>query len=77
MVAGDIWGAGLDVTDPEPMSPDDPLLQHSKVCVLPHIGSATHEARNGMARIAALNIIAFSHGEIMPYCVNPEIYSAR
>ncbi|WP_100077202.1 2-hydroxyacid dehydrogenase [Chryseobacterium camelliae] len=77
LVSGQIWGAGLDVTDPEPMLPDDPLLQHSRVCVLPHIGSATREARNGMARIAALNIIAYSHGEIMPYCVNPEIYSRR
>jgi lactate dehydrogenase-like 2-hydroxyacid dehydrogenase len=42
--------------------------------VLPHIGSATEEARNGMAKLAAENLIAFSKGEKMPACVNPEIY---
>lgn len=72
-----IWGAGLDVTNPEPMSADNPLLGLSNVCVLPHIGSATIEARNGMAQLAAGNIIAFSKGEEMPNCVNPEVYSAH
>jgi len=70
-----IWGAGLDVTNPEPIYKDDPILELSNVCVLPHIGSATVEARNGMAKIAAENLIAFSKGEMMPACVNPEIYS--
>ncbi|WP_336963047.1 D-glycerate dehydrogenase [Chryseobacterium contaminans] len=75
LTEGKIWGAGLDVTNPEPMSADNPLLKLSNVCVLPHIGSATIEARNGMARLAAENIIAFSKGEKMPYCANPEVYS--
>src|SRR5690606_13346494 len=57
--SGKVWGAGLDVTDPEPMLPDNPLLKQERVCVLPHIGSATMEARGGMARIAAENIVAF------------------
>ncbi|MBO9690625.1 D-glycerate dehydrogenase [Chryseobacterium sp.] len=70
-----IWGAGLDVTNPEPMAADDPILKLSSVCVLPHIGSATVEARNGMARLAAGNIIAFSKNKKMPNCVNPEVYS--
>ncbi|RNA62703.1 D-glycerate dehydrogenase [Chryseobacterium nematophagum] len=69
-----IWGAGLDVTNPEPMPSDDPILELSNVCVLPHIGSATEEARNGMAKMAAENIIAFSKGEKLPTCVNPEVY---
>lgn len=77
LIEGKIWGAGLDVTNPEPMSADNPLLELSNVCVLPHIGSATIEARNGMARLAAENIIAFSKGEVMPNCVNPEVYSAH
>lgn len=72
-----IWGAGLDVTNPEPMAADDPILQLSSVCVLPHIGSATVEARNGMARLAAGNIIAFSENIKMPNCANPEVYSSR
>ncbi|WP_292009205.1 D-glycerate dehydrogenase [Chryseobacterium sp.] len=74
LVSETIWGAGLDVTNPEPMSQDDPILKLSKVCVLPHIGSATIEARSGMSRLAAENIIAFSKGEKMPHCANPEIY---
>ncbi|MCD0456919.1 D-glycerate dehydrogenase [Chryseobacterium sp. LC2016-27] len=74
LVSGQIWGAGLDVTDPEPIEDNDPILQLSNVCVLPHIGSATIEARNGMARLAAENIIAFSKGEKMPYIANPEVY---
>ncbi|SDI81798.1 2-hydroxyacid dehydrogenase [Chryseobacterium jejuense] len=77
LTEGKIWGAGLDVTNPEPMSADNPLLKLSNVCVLPHIGSATIEARNGMARLAAGNIIAFSKGEKMPNCANPEVYSAQ
>ena len=75
LVEEKIWGAGLDVTNPEPMSADDPILDLSNVCVLPHIGSATIEARNGMARLAAGNIIAFSKGNKMPNCANPEVYS--
>ncbi|MGX1641743.1 2-hydroxyacid dehydrogenase [Sphingobacterium sp. NPDC055431] len=73
--AGKVWGAGLDVTDPEPMLPDNPLLIHERVCVLPHIGSATIEARGGMARIAAENIVAFVEGEKLKTCLNPEVYS--
>ncbi len=42
---GIIWGAGLDVTNPEPMSPGSSLLSMPNVCVLPHIGSATEETR--------------------------------
>ncbi len=58
-----IWGAGLDVTNPEPMKPDNPLLNMENVAVLPHIGSATIEARNEMSRLAALNIVQFVKGE--------------
>jgi glyoxylate reductase len=70
---GKIWGAGLDVTNPEPMHRDNPLLGMESVAVLPHIGSATIEARNGMSRLAAENIIEFyKHGRI-PNFVNPEV----
>lgn len=69
-----IWGAGLDVTDPEPMHPDNPLLQMPNVAVLPHIGSATVETRNAMAVIAAKNIIAGLRGERLVSVVNPEVY---
>ncbi len=69
-----IWGAGLDVTNPEPMKSDNPLLSMPNVSVLPHIGSATEEARNGMARIAAENAIAGLKGERLPHPINPEVY---
>jgi glyoxylate reductase len=66
-----IWGAGLDVTNPEPMQHDNPLLDMPNVCILPHIGSATEEARNGMSRLAAENIVAGLQGERLPNWVNP------
>ena len=69
----EIWGAGLDVTDPEPMDKDNPLLFMENVCVLPHIGSATLEARNRMSVMAATNIIEFYKTRKMPNIVNPEV----
>ena len=69
-----IWGAGLDVTNPEPMHPDNRLLFMPNVAILPHIGSATEGTRNAMARLAAENIIAVSKGEKPPFLVNPEVY---
>ncbi len=68
-----IWGAGLDVTNPEPMQADNPLLNMPSVAVLPHIGSATVEARTGMARLAAENIIAFYKTGKPVTIVNPEV----
>jgi glyoxylate reductase len=68
-----IWGAGLDVTNPEPMRPDNPLLFMPNAAVLPHIGSATEEARNGMARLAAENIIEFYKSGNVPHCVNRQV----
>lgn len=72
---GIIWGAGLDVTNPEPMRPDHPLLFMPNVCVLPHIGSATEETRSDMSLIAAKNVVAGLRGERLPFIVNPEVYS--
>ena len=71
--SGKIWGAGLDVTNPEPMQANNPLLSMPNVAVLPHIGSATVEARNGMARLAAENIIEFYKSGKLLTCVNPEV----
>jgi glyoxylate reductase len=68
-----IWGAGLDVTNPEPMQQDNPLLQMENVAILPHIGSATIEARNEMSRLAAVNIIEFYKGNNIPNIINPEV----
>ena len=56
----------MDVCTPEPLPSDDPLLQCSNVTVLPHIGSATTHAREGMANLAVDNVIAFAEGREMP-----------
>lgn len=67
---GIIWGAGLDVTSPEPMQADNPLLDMPRVAILPHIGSATLKTRTAMSRLAAENIIAVAQGRQMEYQVN-------
>ncbi len=71
---GHIWGAGLDVTNPEPMQKDNPLLLMPTVCVLPHIGSATLETREAMAILAAKNVIAGLKGERLPTIINKNVY---
>jgi glyoxylate reductase len=74
---GDIWGAGLDVTNPEPMQPENPLLSMENVAVLPHIGSATVETRNKMSELAAKNIIGFYKSKRVPCIVNPETLKSK
>lgn len=69
---GEIAGAGLDVTDPEPMRGNDPLLTLPQVIVLPHTGSGTYGTRIKMAEMAAQNIIRTLHGQPMLSCLNPE-----
>ena len=68
---GDIRGAGLDVTDPEPILMDDPLLTLPNCVIVPHIASATVSSRNGMAEIAADNLLAGVRGQPLRHCVNP------
>ncbi len=69
-----IWGAGLDVTNPEPMDKNNPLLNMENVCILPHIGSATEETREKMAMMAAENLVAALKGKQMQQVINPEVY---
>jgi glyoxylate reductase len=66
---GQIGGAALDTTTPEPLPPDDPLWQAPNLLVVPHIGSATWTARERMAEIAVENIIAGLNGQPLPYLV--------
>ena len=70
--SGRIAGAGLDVTDPEPLGADDPLLRLPQVTVLPHIGSATRQTRARMAEVAARNLISGLAGRPMISCINPQ-----
>ncbi|XP_037819878.1 glyoxylate reductase/hydroxypyruvate reductase [Lucilia sericata] len=60
-----IMAAGLDVTTPEPLPLDDPLLTLDNIVVLPHIGSADTNTRTEMSRITAVNILSGLKGEKM------------
>jgi glyoxylate reductase len=71
---GWIGGAALDVTDPEPPSPDHPLLSAPNLVLAPHIASGSERTRAAMADIAVDNLLAALAGERMPHCVNPEVY---
>jgi lactate dehydrogenase-like 2-hydroxyacid dehydrogenase len=64
--SGHLFGAGLDVTDPEPLPMDSPLLTLPNCLVLPHIGSASELTRDRMAIKAARNLIAGVRGEPLP-----------
>jgi len=64
--SGEIAGAGLDVTVPEPLPTDNKLFTLSNCVIVPHIGSATIDTRTNMAEITARNIIAVLEGETMP-----------
>ena len=72
---GEILAAGLDVTDPEPIPLDDPLLTLDNCLVVPHIASASVATRAKMADMAADNLIAGITGRHLPTCVNPEVYA--
>lgn len=69
-----IFAAGLDVTEVEPIPPDDPLLKLDNVVIAPHIASASFATRRRMAEMAADNLIAGLRGEVPPNCVNPEAH---
>jgi len=69
-----ILSAAIDVTSPEPLPMDSPLLELDNLLISPHIGSATTIARDKMAIMAANNLLAGLRGEPLPFMVNPQIY---
>jgi len=72
-----ILAAALDVTDPEPMSLDDPLLKLDNVLVTPHIGTQTEETGIDMCLMGAQNLLAGLKGEPMPNCVNCHLLGGK
>ena len=74
---GWIAGAALDVTDPEPIRKNDSLLKMDNVLIVPHIGSGTFEARDGMGVMDADSIIACVTSDELPTnCVNAHLLAA-
>jgi lactate dehydrogenase-like 2-hydroxyacid dehydrogenase len=71
---GEIFAAGLDVTEPEPLPAGHPLVQLPNCLVVPHIASASRVTRGRMAAMAAANLLAGLRGERLPTPVNPEVY---
>lgn len=67
--------AALDVTEPEPIQVDDPLLTLDNCLIVPHIGSASVRTREKMALMAVENLLAGLKGERLPHCVNPGVYN--
>ncbi|MFL5770701.1 MAG: 2-hydroxyacid dehydrogenase [Chloroflexota bacterium] len=72
-----IFAAGLDVTDPEPIPADHPLVGLDNCLIVPHIASASRATRAKMAEMAAANVLAGLRGEPLPTPVNPEVYDRR
>jgi glyoxylate reductase len=70
LTTGQIAGAALDVTDPEPLPADDPLFSAPNLIVTPHVGSATRAARERMADVAVDNLLAGLDGRPMPHQAN-------
>ena len=66
---GRIAAAALDVTDPEPLPRDHPLLSMPQVVITPHLGSATVETRRRMAELSVENLMAGLRGQPLPHPV--------
>jgi glyoxylate reductase len=74
LARGHLGGAALDVTEPEPLPMDSPLLKLPNVLIAPHIASASHATRGRMASMAVDNLLAALDGRRPPNCVNPELF---
>jgi lactate dehydrogenase-like 2-hydroxyacid dehydrogenase len=72
--SGTIFAAALDVTDPEPIPMDHPLVGLDSCLIVPHIASASRATRGKMAEMAAANLLAGLRGERLPTPINPEVY---
>jgi len=72
--SGKVYAAGLDVTEPEPLDPDHPLLHRDNVVVTPHIASATDQGRVRMYSGAIENARLVLDGQRPVNVVNPEVY---
>ncbi len=72
-----IAAAALDVTEPEPIPQDSPLLKLDNIIITPHIASASQATRLKMAQMAVDNLAAGMRGEQLPNCANPEVFQGK
>ncbi len=72
--SGKLFGAGLDVCDPEPPRPDNPLLVHERVILTPHIAASTPRAGHKMIKAAIAQTKQVLRGERPPHLLNPEVW---
>lgn len=72
--SGRLFGAGLDVTDPEPLPPDHPLLARTDVVVTPHVAAGTAGAKRRIFRSAFAQVMQVLNGQRPPNLVNPEVW---
>lgn len=72
--SGHLFGAGLDVTDPEPPLADSPLLNRDNVVITPHIASATVVGRRRLFVHAIEQVLQTLRGERPPHLINPEVW---
>ena len=77
LIEGEIGAAALDVTTPEPLPPDHPLLEAPNLLVAPHLGSATERTRERMASLAVDGLLVGLSGERPEHLVNPEAWERR
>jgi D-3-phosphoglycerate dehydrogenase len=75
--SGHLGGAGLDVYDPEPPSPDNPLFQMDQVALTPHLASFTEEGRQRMGLMAVEEVLRILRGERPQHLANPEVWAHR
>lgn len=72
--SGKLFGAGLDVSDPEPPLADNPLLTHERVILTPHIASSTGRGRHKLNEAALIQVRQVLRGERPPHLLNPEVW---
>lgn len=72
--SGHLFGAGLDVTDPEPPLPDNPLLTRDNVVITPHIASGTADGKFRIYDMAVKQVLIVLQGERPPHLLNPEVW---
>jgi phosphoglycerate dehydrogenase-like enzyme len=75
--SGRLFGAGLDVTDPEPLPPDHPLLHRDDAVVTPHVAAATAAGKARLYESAITQALQVLHGEHPHHLVNPDVWPVR